>query len=388
MSALDDLPPDQRATLKLLLCERLRYADVASSLQIDAAAVEARAHAALAALAPDLAQPLSEEARKRVGDLLLGQLADEEAIVSAKLQIAASEAETRWAAALARQLRTLPGAHVEAPPRGQASEGALERRRKEEREERGEASGGPLERRGKEEREPHEPRGQASEQPLEPHGEQARESAAERAREPHGERADAEPRSSGGRLEVSRRGGAALLIMLAAAAAVAIFFAIGGGSGGKAGARNTTAKHETSRSSEQTTTSSGASQTPTLEKQINLTARSGSGSASGVAIIASEEGKKAIVLSVEGLPPTEGFVYYLWLVDSTGKTKPHGYEAPAVTATGTQKGKMSAISLLPKNAAAYNRIELTKQQGTTGKGKKTPPSGPSGEVVLSAAFSP
>ncbi len=350
MSGFDELPPDQRATLKLLLCERLRYADIASSLDIDPRAVEVRAYAALAALAPELAKPLSAEARKRVGDLLLGQLHDEEEIVSAKLQVAASDAETRWAAALTAHLRALPGAQLDVPPLEQARESP--------------------------------PREQARGPLPGTHVEVAPEDEAPQSPR---SRADGEPHRS--RLEVSRRGGAALLALLAAAAAAAIFFAVGGGSGGNPTAHKGNAKHEISGSSERS--SSSATQTPTLEKQINLTANGGSGSASGVAIVASEEGKRALVLSVEGLPPTEGFVYYLWLVDSTGKTKPHGYEAPSVAATGANKGKISAISLLPKNASAYDRIELTKQQqGTTEKGTKVHPSGPSGEVVLSAAFSP
>ena len=376
MSGFDELPPDQRATLKLLLCERLRYADIASSLDIDPRAVEVRAYAALAALAPELAKPLSAEARKRVGDLLLGQLHDEEEIVSAKLQVAASDAETRWAAALTAHLRALPGAQLDVPPLEQARESPPREQA------RGPLPGTHVEVAPEDEARESPPREQARGPLPGTHVEVAPEDEAPQSPR---SRADGEPHRS--RLEVSRRGGAALLALLAAAAAAAIFFAVGGGSGGNPTAHKGNAKHEISGSSERS--SSSATQTPTLEKQINLTANGGSGSASGVAIVASEEGKRALVLSVEGLPPTEGFVYYLWLVDSTGKTKPHGYEAPSVAATGANKGKISAISLLPKNASAYDRIELTKQQqGTTEKGTKVHPSGPSGEVVLSAAFSP
>ncbi|HXP28513.1 MAG TPA: sigma factor-like helix-turn-helix DNA-binding protein, partial [Solirubrobacteraceae bacterium] len=58
MSRLDDLPPDQRATLSLLLRSRKSYADVATLLEIPEQAVRDRAHAALAVLAPSQARSL------------------------------------------------------------------------------------------------------------------------------------------------------------------------------------------------------------------------------------------------------------------------------------------------------------------------------------------
>jgi len=51
MSRLDELPPDQRAALSLLLRQRKGYAEVAGLLHIPARAVHDRAHAALAVLA-------------------------------------------------------------------------------------------------------------------------------------------------------------------------------------------------------------------------------------------------------------------------------------------------------------------------------------------------
>ena len=55
MSRLDELPPDQRAALSLLLRQRKSYGEVASMLGIGEQAVHDRAHAALAVLAPRLA---------------------------------------------------------------------------------------------------------------------------------------------------------------------------------------------------------------------------------------------------------------------------------------------------------------------------------------------
>ena len=73
MSRLDDLPPDQRATLSLLLRSGKSYAEVAALLDIQERAVHDRAHAALAVLAPRQARELTAERREEIGDYLLGQ---------------------------------------------------------------------------------------------------------------------------------------------------------------------------------------------------------------------------------------------------------------------------------------------------------------------------
>ena len=73
MSRLDELPPDQRAALSLLLRQRKSYAEVAALLGIPERAVHDRAHAALAVLAPRQARELTAERREEIGDYLLGQ---------------------------------------------------------------------------------------------------------------------------------------------------------------------------------------------------------------------------------------------------------------------------------------------------------------------------
>ena len=76
MSRLDELPPDQRAALSLLLRQRKSYADVAAILGIPARAVHDRAHVALAMLAPRQARGLAPEHREEIGEYLLGQQPD------------------------------------------------------------------------------------------------------------------------------------------------------------------------------------------------------------------------------------------------------------------------------------------------------------------------
>src|SRR5437763_5985855 len=73
MSRLDDLLPDQRAALSLLLRQHKRYAEVAALLQISERAVHDRAHAALAMLAPRQARELTAARREEIGDYLLRQ---------------------------------------------------------------------------------------------------------------------------------------------------------------------------------------------------------------------------------------------------------------------------------------------------------------------------
>jgi Sigma-70, region 4 len=73
MSALADLPPDQRAVLQLVLKQGRSYDQLAGLLGIDRSAVAERAQAGAEALAPDAARRLSPERRAQVADYILGQ---------------------------------------------------------------------------------------------------------------------------------------------------------------------------------------------------------------------------------------------------------------------------------------------------------------------------
>src|ERR1700740_1337283 len=113
MSRLDDLPADQRATLSLLLRQRKDYAEVAQMLQIDEHAVQDRAHAALAVLAPREARELTPERREEIGDYLLGQRSRADGR-SALTLLEDSPAARAWARALAGE----PAALASATPPG------------------------------------------------------------------------------------------------------------------------------------------------------------------------------------------------------------------------------------------------------------------------------
>ena len=108
MARIDDLRPDQRAALQLLLQQGRTYDDIATLLRIEPGAVRERAHAALDALGPEEVAGLDLEQQDDIADYLLGQ------------QTASQRAGTRdfletsapgraWARAVAGELRPLAG---------------------------------------------------------------------------------------------------------------------------------------------------------------------------------------------------------------------------------------------------------------------------------------
>ncbi len=109
MSRLDELPPDQRAALSLLLRQRKSYGEVAGLLGIPEQAVQARAHAALAVLAPRQARELTAERRQQIGNYLLGQEGVAERLAT-RTFLNGSEPGCAWAQALRAELAPLAGA--------------------------------------------------------------------------------------------------------------------------------------------------------------------------------------------------------------------------------------------------------------------------------------
>jgi hypothetical protein len=120
MSRLDELPPDQRAALALLLRQRKSYAEVASMLGISERAVHDRAHAAIAVIAPRLAREVAPAQRLEIGDYLLSQQSVGERLRT-RTYLAGSEPARAWAREIAAQLAplsgtTLPESPAAAPP--------------------------------------------------------------------------------------------------------------------------------------------------------------------------------------------------------------------------------------------------------------------------------
>lgn len=125
MAGIEQLPPDQRAVLQLLLKQGRSYEDLSSVLRIDPDAVRDRAHLALETLGPDT--DLSDERLDEVADYLLSQQA-----ASARAQtrefLAGSSAGRAWARVVASELRPLApdGDLPEIPADGEEVEEAFD----------------------------------------------------------------------------------------------------------------------------------------------------------------------------------------------------------------------------------------------------------------------
>jgi hypothetical protein len=118
MSRLDDLPPDQHATLSLLLSRGKSYAEVATMLAIPESAVHDRAHAALAVLAPRQARELTAERREDVGEYLLGQQRSVAGRLATRTYLDGSAPGRAWAHAIAAEISSLSAAALPEIPEG------------------------------------------------------------------------------------------------------------------------------------------------------------------------------------------------------------------------------------------------------------------------------
>lgn len=304
MTTIEELPPDQRAALSLLLRQRKRHDEVAGALGVSPAAVHDRAHAALAVLAPSHARRLDAATRERIGEYLLGQQDDEEAAATRET-LASSPPAREWAKALATELTKLAAGPLPEIPEEQAAARSGQQ-----------AAAGP------------------------------------------GEHAPASPLAD--RLPISRRGGAIVLAGIAAAAIAAIVIALtGGGSGGSSGQQ--AASHSSATGG---TTSAGAHGSTgkakaIVEKTATLGTPAGGGAAKGHAEIGAKEGNHAIVVEATGLAPTHGFSYVVWLLDRKGEAVPLGSTPPV-----NSSGVLAAGLGLPVPSSVISEIasvEITRE---------------------------
>ncbi|HWX74057.1 MAG TPA: sigma-70 region 4 domain-containing protein, partial [Solirubrobacteraceae bacterium] len=310
MTRLDDLPPDQRAALSLLLSQGKTYAEVAELLGIGERAVHDRAHAALAMLAPREARELTPERREEIGDYLLAQSAGLAERLRTRSLLDDSPAAQAWAAAVADELEPLAsGPLPEIPDHGAAPAPAPD---------------GP----------PPPPRA-----PLD-------------AAHPGG--SDPPSRPSGGRatqLPSSRVGGAILLAVIAAVVVVVVLLASGGSAHNHARANGASA-------SATSATSSGSSTTPRASetKRLTLTPPDPASKSLGVAAVLQEGSTYAFYLAAERLPPSHGFFYAVWLYNS-----PSSFEALSKSPPVGSNGRLQGGSLLPANAANYHQMIVTRE---------------------------
>src|SRR3954465_5285227 len=131
MSGIDDLAPDQRAVLQLLLKQGKAYVELAALLRIEPDAVRERAVSALDGLGPREGVQLAPERRGEIADYLLGQQSASERQKTREL-LEGSAAGRAWARVVAGELRPVAGdALPEIPAEGAEVEeafGALQAR--------------------------------------------------------------------------------------------------------------------------------------------------------------------------------------------------------------------------------------------------------------------
>ena len=328
MSRLDELPPDQRAALSLLVRQHKSYAEVASMLGIAEHAVHDRAHVAIAVLAPSQARALTPQNRQEITDYILGQQPTVGERLRTRTLLGSSEPAHAWAQELAAQLAPL-GAELPDIPPAQSQQ----------------PSTSPPQRL----------------QDLSAAAAASRASAASAggangggsAGGSNGSPAGSPPRSS-------RLGGAILLAAIVVVAVVAVVLLSGGGK----------------KSSTTKTSSSAATKTePAVENQITLKPPAGAKSASiGEVEVIADKGKQAFLIEAQHIPESKGFYYALWLYNSPTSALALS-KSPSIGSTH----RLAGGSLLPTNAAEFHEILLTKE--TTAH-----PTHP-GRVVLRGAFS-
>jgi hypothetical protein len=305
MSRLDELPPDQRAAISLLLRQRKSYAEVATLLAIDERAVHDRAHAALALLAPREARELAAERREEVGDYLLGQQSGVADRLATRTYLSESEPARAWATAIAGELAPLASTPLPEIPAGAAAAAA--------------AADGDV---------------AAKESPA----------AAQAAGAP-----GASPeRSLGERLPSSRLGGALLLAAIAAAVVIAVVLITDGG-GSHAGKGST-------RSTASAKTGSG----PAVTQRLTLTSPTPGSKTVGVMDILVEGSRRAFFIDAENLPESKGFFYALWLYNSASSHRPLSASPPVGSSHRLQGG-----ALLPSDAARYHTVLVTRETSRT-----------------------
>jgi len=350
MSRIEDLPPDLRAVLSLLVGRHRRYGEIATMLSIEERAVHDRAHAALALLAPRQARELSAAQREQVGEYLLGQAPP--AGRSATVAYLESSADARsWAQALAGELAPLSSDRLPEIPAG------------------GSMPGGPIANGATPEPETIPT---ASTHPPAPAGVVGPEGGAK------------QPSSS-------RRGGALLLggLVVVVVVAVALIVGLGGGSSPSSATTSSTPSESSGSTSTATTTPSTTSSTTSgksgagksgsgkaaapLTATLPLTPPDTTSKALGLVEVIAEGDEHAFILAAEHLPPTSGFHYAAWLYN----TPTDAYFLGGGT-TVSSKGTLKAAQALPANAAHYATIILTEEH-------EERPKQP-GPIVLSGAF--
>src|SRR5687767_14086856 len=321
MATFDQLPPEQRAILELVLQRRQSYSDLADMLGMPAVRVRELAREALADLSPRSASRVDTEWRGQVADYLLGQQTGPEGTAT-RGHLKRSEAARLWALSLLDSLDHLykDGEHP-VIPEGEAAPVREPRRRREPRE-------SPFARRPRRERpvrEPREPR-----ETLEP-------------REPKPDR-PARPLTPAAAEVVRRR-----RIAGAAAAATLFLFALfvwpigllTGDDDGDGGGDN---------GGEQ------ADDQPRVLGQLLLRPQQGERGAVGIALITERDGERSLLVQARGLRPTrQGQAYEVWLFNNQREAVSMGAQLT------DRQGNYQGAGRLPEDYEKYQFLDISRE---------------------------
>jgi hypothetical protein len=328
MSELDDLPPDQRAVLQLLLAQGQTYDELGDLLAIDAAGVRVRAHAAVSALGGEAGRQLLDERRGEIADYLLGQQSVSEREAT-RQHLAGSAAARAWARVVAGPLRSLATEPLPEIPED-AAEAAVEPRHDDALAEGGRAPS------------------------VAPPGERPRD------REPFRAPAGIElPRSS-------RLGGAMLLGGLGILLAVVLVLILSGGGGGSKSSSTVG-----SVSSTPAGTGTGTGTTPSPVAQINLFPAQSGSRAVGLAQVFVRGNQRLLIVAGQGLQPG---AYALWLYSSPSKARLLGFVPQRVGKTG----RFVTQGAVPADASSFTQLVVTREQVPSGSAAPKQP----GPIVL------
>lgn len=324
MTPLDDLPPEQRAVLELVLKRGRSYDDIARLLSIDRARVRERALAGFDALGPDT--NVSSQRRALITDYVLGQLP---ARVSEQVaqRLAQDPADRAWARVISSELRPVASTPLPEIPTGEFDDAPA-----------------------------HEPKFDPAVDPV------AEAPVTQPVRAPV-------PRSS-------RRGGAILLgigALVVIVVVVVVLLLTSGGSSKKT-PTSTAASSPPPATSTSTGSAGTTGTTPQSLATVHLSPSSRSSKAQGVAEAFLQSGKIYLALVAINLAANNHNYYAVWLTNSPSDSRLIGF-SPAVTSNG----RLQAAGNLTTADGRYKTLLLTLE--TTARPKQP------GTPVMSGPFS-
>lgn len=325
MASPDNLTPDQRAVLQLVLQQGRSYDEIAKMLSIDRAGVRQRALTAFDALGPQTG--VDEQRRALITDYLLGQLPPAVA-EQTRERLASSPPDRAWARVVASELAPIASSPLPEIPSGAAQPAA--------------AAAAPAAVAASQDQPPPQP----------------------------GARPPSAPRSS-------RIGGMILIGIAAVAAIVVAVVLITNGGSSKTPSGSTGANQPSAAASSSSTTTSSSSASAHVVAQINLKASKSGSRTAGIAEVLTEGTKKGIAIVADHVTPNTTKppnAYAVWLYNSISDAQLLGFVNPGVG----KNGRLSTAGGLPTNASRYHQVIITLE---TKSDPKTP-----GTIVLHGAL--